>query len=188
MAYSESTIYYMEAFMDVYIRRTQFVYKLLEAHNNSVLYADYPIILVCGNGGSSAQADHLVAELMGSFNGNDKIIPAISLSNNTALLTATANDCGYSESFLLGVKAFGRPRSVFLAISTSGESLNVLKACEEASNRGMVTFAITNSRESTLSNKADFTYPIKGDTQKIQEKTLETIHQLAKGLKDGRSL
>lgn len=104
----------------------------------SRLLAGYKV-LACGNGGSAADAQHFVAELVGRFSAKSKRppLPAISLSSDPSVLTCIANDYGYEEVFARQVSAHGRPGDVLLAISTSGLSSNVIEAARRARSIGM---------------------------------------------------
>jgi D-sedoheptulose 7-phosphate isomerase len=97
-------------------------------------------ILICGNGGSAAEAQHFAAELVGRFLTERPGLPALSLGADTAKLTAIGNDYGFSEVFARQVAALGRPGDVLWAISTSGLSPNVLRALAVARERGLATF------------------------------------------------
>ncbi len=94
-------------------------------------------ILICGNGGSAAQAQHLAAELVVRYVKDRPAIAAIALTADSAVLTACANDYGYERVFSRQIEALGRPGDVLIALSTSGTSPNVLKAIEAAKARDM---------------------------------------------------
>lgn len=100
-------------------------------------------ILACGNGGSAADAQHFAAELTGRFERERKPLPGIALTTDTSALTAIANDYSFQEVFSKQVLALGRPGDVLLAISTSGNSGNVLRAMEAAHSVGMHVLAMT---------------------------------------------
>jgi len=100
-------------------------------------------ILLCGNGGSATDADHIAGELIGRFRTDRNPFPAIVLHQSTAALTAIANDYGYEQVFARQVKALGKPGDVLWAFSTSGKSSNVLNAIEEANRIGITTIAFT---------------------------------------------
>lgn len=102
-------------------------------------------LLVCGNGGSAADAQHIVAELTGRFFRDRKPLRALALHGNTSSLTAIANDYGYEEVFAREVDAHGRAGDVLLAISTSGNSVNVLRAIDVARQKGMVVLGLTGA-------------------------------------------
>jgi D-sedoheptulose 7-phosphate isomerase len=100
-------------------------------------------ILVCGNGGSAADAQHLAAELVGRFGGERGPLPAVSLAADAAVLTALANDYGFERVFARQVQALGRPGDLLLVISASGRSPNILAAVDAATTLGLRTTALT---------------------------------------------
>ena len=102
-------------------------------------------VFAFGNGGSAADAQHFVAELVGRYERERKAWPAIALSTDSSILTAVANDYGFDRVFARQIEAHGRPGDVALGISTSGNSPNVLRALATARDRGMVTIALTGS-------------------------------------------
>lgn len=106
------------------------------------LFADGKI-LACGNGGSAADAQHFAAELVGRFERERPELPAISLTTDTSLLTAVANDYSFEQIFAKQVRALGAKGDVLLAISTSGNSANVMAAVEAAHKREMRVVALT---------------------------------------------
>ncbi|MDR0549942.1 MAG: SIS domain-containing protein [Deltaproteobacteria bacterium] len=97
------------------------------------------LVLLAGNGGSAAEAQHFAGEIVGRFTLERYGLPAIALTADSAILTAIANDYGYEEVFVRQVKALGRPGDVFWGLSTSGRSPNILKALAAASERGLKT-------------------------------------------------
>jgi len=100
-------------------------------------------VLVFGNGGSAADAQHFAAELVGRFVADRQAFRAIALAANASQLTAVANDYGFERVFARQVEALGRPGDVALGISTSGRSANVLRALERAQAQGLTTIALT---------------------------------------------
>lgn len=99
-------------------------------------------LLVCGNGGSSADASHIVAEIVGRFVNERRGYPAIALSDATGVLTAVSNDYGFENVFARQVEAFGQRGDVLLVISTSGNSPNILRALEMADKIGLTTISL----------------------------------------------
>src|SRR5688572_2480343 len=93
-------------------------------------------ILLCGNGGSAADAQHIAAELVGRYEQQRQPFPAISLTTDTSALTALSNDYGYEDVFARQVEALGRAGDVLIAISTSGKSTNIIKAAARATEIG----------------------------------------------------
>jgi len=127
-------------------------------------------VLFCGNGGSTADAQHLAAELSGRFYFNRNPLFAEALHVNTSYLTAVANDYSYDEVFSRLVKAKGSKGDILISISTSGNSSNVIKAIEAANSLGMITIGLTGQTGGKM--RAMCKYLIKipsNDTARIQE-------------------
>ncbi|HTI48603.1 MAG TPA: phosphoheptose isomerase [Casimicrobiaceae bacterium] len=145
------------------------------------LFADGKI-LACGNGGSAADAQHFAAELVGRFERERPELPAISLSTDTSLLTAVANDYSFEQVFAKQVRALGGKGDVLLAISTSGNSPNVVAAVQAAQEREMRIIALTGKgggRMGELLAPGDVHLCVPHDrTARIQEVHLLTIHCL----------
>jgi D-sedoheptulose 7-phosphate isomerase len=145
------------------------------------LFADGKI-LSCGNGGSASDAQHFSAELVGRFERERPELPAISLSTDTSLLTAVANDYAFEQVFAKQVRALGTKGDVLLAISTSGNSQNVLAAIVAAHEREMRVVALTGKgggRAGELLVPEDVHLCVPhGRTMRIQEVHLLIIHCL----------
>ncbi len=143
-------------------------------------------LLICGNGGSAADAQHLAAELVGRFERERPELAAISLSTDTSILTAVANDYGYDEVFAKQVRALGHAGDVLVAISTSGNSTSVLRAAQAARDRGLRLVALTGKgggRLGELVGPDDVHLCVPHDrTARIQEVHLLTIHCLCDGI------
>jgi D-sedoheptulose 7-phosphate isomerase len=139
-------------------------------------------ILACGNGGSAADAQHFAAEMVGRFERERPELPAISLSTDTSILTAIANDYDYAQVFAKQVRALGASGDVLLAISTSGNSANMVAAADAAHDRGMRIVALTGKgggRIGELLSANDVHLCVPHDvTARIQEVHLLTIHCL----------
>jgi len=139
-------------------------------------------ILACGNGGSAADAQHFAAEMVGRFERERPELPAISLSTDTSILTAIANDYDYAQVFAKQVRALGDSGDVLLAISTSGNSANIVAAADAARERGMRIVALTGKgggRMGELLGADDVHLCVPHDvTARIQEVHLLTIHCL----------
>ncbi len=112
-------------------------------------------LLVCGNGGSAADAQHITGELVGRFLKERKGLKAICLSSNAAILTAWANDYSYETVFSRQVEAYGEAGGVLLGLSTSGNSKNVVTAFEQARSMGMTTIALTGQGGGKLAALSD---------------------------------
>ncbi|HYE90094.1 MAG TPA: glycosyltransferase [Terriglobales bacterium] len=135
-------------------------------------------VLVCGNGGSAADAQHLAAELVGRFKVSGRRgLPVLSLTSDTAVLTAWANDVGYEDVFARQVEALGRPGDVLVGISTSGRSRNVVRAFEAAARLGLRRVALLGGDGGDLRALADLALIVpSSDTQHIQEVHTVLIH------------
>lgn len=145
------------------------------------LFADGRI-LACGNGGSAADAQHFAAELIGRFERERPELPAIALTTDTSVLTAIANDYGFEQVFAKQVRALGRKGDVLLAMSTSGNSANVVAAIDAAREREMHVVALTGKgggRIRELLVEGDVHLCVPHDrTARIQEVHLLVIHCL----------
>ncbi len=134
-------------------------------------------IFLFGNGGSAAQAAHIAAELVGRFRTDHRPLPAIALTVNPASMTAIANDFGYDQVFSRQLEALAMPGDVVLALSTSGRSLNVLRAVETAQRLGLKRLAITGIHGIPLCQRVDHCIQIPSeDPARIQEATLVIAH------------
>ena len=135
-------------------------------------------LLICGNGGSAADAQHMAAEFVGRFKRHERPgLPAIALGADTASLTAWANDAGYEQVFARQVEAFGRPGDVLVAISTSGRSPNVVRALEAARRLRLVSVALLGGNGGECRDLADLALIVPSDdTQHVQEVQSFLIH------------
>ena len=171
--------------------------ELLESVANTLIQSlcSNKKILICGNGGSAAQAQHMAGELIGRFKKNRAPIAALALGTDMATTTAIANDFGYEEVFLRQVDALGNEGDVLLILSTSGNSPNVLAAVNTARRKGLKTVAFTGKKPSKVEELADIIvrFPAE-ETDVIQELHLLAIHilcevveeHLSKGMVDGQ--
>lgn len=136
-------------------------------------------ILACGNGGSAAEAQHLVGELVGRFRRERDAWPALALPADAAVVTAIANDYGFDAIFARQVAAFGRPGDVLVAFSTSGESANVVNAATLARARGLRVVALTGRAPSRLGALADAEIAVPAaETALVQEVHAVLVHLL----------
>ncbi|RKY61115.1 MAG: D-sedoheptulose 7-phosphate isomerase [Candidatus Neomarinimicrobiota bacterium] len=136
-------------------------------------------ILLCGNGGSAADAQHIAAELVARLRKERRAIPALALSTNTSTLTALANDYDFSKVFVRQVEAFGSPGDVLIGISTSGNSENVLKAMVFAKQQGLKTVALTGGSGGKMAAVADLSIIVPSTSvQRIQEVHITVGHIL----------
>lgn len=139
-------------------------------------------ILACGNGGSASDSQHFCSELLNRFERERPSLPAIALTTDTSTLTSIANDYSYTEIFSKQIRALGREGDVLLAISTSGNSLNVLEAVKVAHQRGLRVVALTGNAGGEMHdllrvNDIEICVP-SVVTARIQEVHLLVIHCL----------
>ena len=127
-------------------------------------------ILLFGNGGSAADAQHIAAELIGRFARDRDPLPAIALTTNTSVLTALGNDYGFKQVFARQVRALGRRADVAIAISSSGRSPNILEGARAAKKLGLVTIGLTGSGGGPLARMVDVALVVPStNTARIQE-------------------
>ncbi|MFO1345344.1 MAG: phosphoheptose isomerase [Rhodocyclaceae bacterium] len=143
-------------------------------------------ILACGNGGSAGDAQHFAAELVGRFEAERQELAAIALTTDSSILTAVANDYAFDVVFAKQVRALGRAGDVLLAISTSGNSVNVIKAIEAAHDNDMSVVALTGKgggKIGQMLREGDIHLCVPAErTARIQETHLLAIHCLCDGI------
>jgi D-sedoheptulose 7-phosphate isomerase len=153
---------------DAFIKASEALIKALKAGNK---------IMVAGNGGSAAEAQHFVAEIVGRYKTNRRGYPAITLSADTSIITAVANDFGYDTIFSRQIEALGKKGDVLVTLSTSGNSTNILKAIEEAKNAGIFTISLSGKDGGKSNGMTDLQIIVPSDdTARIQELHLLIIH------------
>ena len=136
-------------------------------------------ILLCGNGGSAADAQHIAAELAGRLRRERRALPALALTVNASVLTAVSNDYGYESVFARQVEALGRPGDVLIGISTSGSSINVVRALEAGRERGLTTACLVGERGGAMEEHCDHVVRApSADTQRIQEIHIAAGHAI----------
>lgn len=136
-------------------------------------------LLLAGNGGSAADAQHIAAELVGRFQRDRASLPALALGSDPAVLTAIGNDFGFDEVFARQVTAFGRQGDVLMGISTSGRSGNVLAALRVARERGLTTIGLTGSAAPSEFRRCDLLLAAPSDvTALIQQVHLVAAHAI----------
>jgi len=135
-------------------------------------------ILWCGNGGSAAQAQHLSTELLGGLRRHDLApLPSISLTTDSSLLTAWSNDVGFDTLFSRQIEGLGNGGDVLIALSTSGDSENVVKGVDAAEEKGLNVIVLTGRDGGRLANRGDVCVRVPSDdTQRIQEGHLAAGH------------
>jgi phosphoheptose isomerase len=136
-------------------------------------------LLVAGNGGSAAQAQHLTGELVGHYRRPRRPLSALALSAETSSLTAIANDLGLQDAFARQVVAHGRQGDIFLGLSTSGRSANVVRAASAARRQGLTAWAITGPAPNELAEASDDAIAVSVEaTPTVQEVHQVVIHLL----------
>src|SRR5579863_1926657 len=136
-------------------------------------------ILICGNGGSAADAQHFAAELVGRFRRTRSSWAAIALTVDASILTSLGNDFGFEQIFARQVQALGKAGDILVAISTSGRSQNVLAAVEVATALGLTTVGLTGDGTTKLGEIVDYPLPIpSSNTAFIQQAQMAVIHVL----------
>ncbi|HET7315145.1 D-sedoheptulose-7-phosphate isomerase [Salinisphaera sp.] len=149
-------------------------------------------ILACGNGGSAGDAQHFASELVNRFERNRRPLAALSLVTESSTLTAIANDAGYDRAFSRQVEALGRPGDALIAISTSGNSANVITAIDAAHAQGLSVIALTGRDGGTMAGRlgaGDIELRAASDvTARIQEMHLLIIHCICRLIEDAIAL
>jgi D-sedoheptulose 7-phosphate isomerase len=141
-------------------------------------------LFVMGNGGSAEQSQHFVAEVLGRFEKDRKPLSAVSLASNSASLTAIANDYGFEKVFARQIKGLAKEGDIVVGISTSGNSMNVIRGIEEAKKLKCYTVALLG-KGGKLQGMADDTITVESSrTAHIQEAHLAIIHILSKIIED----
>jgi len=143
------------------------------------VYKNKKKTLIAGNGGSAADAQHFAAELVGRYGFDRPSLPSIALTTDTSNLTAIGNDYGYDKVFSRQLEGMGQEGDLFIGISTSGNSENVLNAFEAAKKMNITTVALVGRDGGKMVNIADFTIIIpSNDTPRIQESHLLVEHMI----------
>lgn len=136
-------------------------------------------LLIAGNGGSAADAQHIAAEFVGQFNFDRPGLPALALTTDSSVMTSVSNDYGYENVFRRQVEVHGAAGDVFLGISTSGNSANVLEAVQAAQSLGLVTIGLTGQAGGKLHDLCDYCICVpSNDTPRVQEAHMLIGHTL----------
>jgi len=143
-------------------------------------------LLICGNGGSASDALHMAGELVGRYQMERRGVPAIVLNADAAVMTAVSNDYGYESVFSRQVAAYGNEGDVLIGISTSGNSVNVVKAMQEAKRRKLHTIGLTGHHGGALQSEAEYLLNVASDrTPRIQEMHILLIHTICGLIEQG---
>ncbi len=179
----------MKPFVTVQLSRTLDVYEKMSA--NSALQQEIRDaamacvetlqnggkLLLAGNGGSAADAQHIAGELVSRFTFDRPGLPAVALTTDTSILTAIGNDYGYEKLFSRQVQSHGKAGDVLIVYSTSGRSENIIKALEQAREMNMITIGLTGNRGGPMVELCDYLLAVpSADTPKIQEGHLGMGH------------
>lgn len=142
-------------------------------------------LLVAGNGGSAADSQHFVAELVGRYNFDRPPLNALALTTDTSVLTCIGNDYSYEDIFSRQIEGLGSDGDVFFAISTSGNSPNIIKALKKASSMGILTIGLTGRDGGLMKNLCDICICVKSNsTPRIQETHLLIEHIICSMVED----
>lgn len=142
-------------------------------------------ILLCGNGGSAADSQHIAAEFIGRFKRERRSLAAVALTTDTSILTALSNDYGYEQIFSRQVEGLGEKGDVLFALSTSGNSKNVLEAVKAAKAKGITTVGFTGGHGGALRQAADHCFLAQtSETPHIQEIHITALHALSEVVED----
>ena len=143
------------------------------------LYRTDKKTILAGNGGSAADAQHIAAELVGRYGFDRPSIPSLSLTTDTSNLTAIGNDYGYDQVFSRQLEGMGQEGDIFIGISTSGNSINIIKAFESAKKKNIMTVALTGRDGGQMAKTADIALIVPSNaTPRIQESHILIGHIL----------
>ncbi len=142
-------------------------------------------VLLCGNGGSAADAQHIAAEFVGRFKRERRSLPAIALTTDTSILTAIGNDYSYEVIFKRQIEGLGLAGDILIGISTSGNSKNVVLALEEAKKMKLKTVAFTGKGGGILKRCADYCFEVESvKTPRVQEMHITALHAISELVED----
>jgi D-sedoheptulose 7-phosphate isomerase len=172
----------LKAFEDSAILKQEFIKKNVDlvievSKLLSCIFDRGNKLILFGNGGSAADASHIAGEFVNRFKKERPGLPAISLNTDLAVLTSIANDYDYSEVFSRQMKALAQEGDVVIAISTSGASLNILKAVDAAKKKKLKTIVFTGEKGTKLAAKADYAFAVPSrNTPRVQETHITLGH------------
>ena len=152
------------------------------AHELAEVFQKGNKIMICGNGGSNCDAMHFAEEFTGRFRKERRALPAIAISDSSHI-TCVGNDYGFDHIFSKGVEAYGKQGDMFIGISTSGNSANVIKAVELAKSLGIKTVSLLGKDGGKLKGMCDYEFIIPGETSdRIQEIHMMILHIIIEGV------
>jgi D-sedoheptulose 7-phosphate isomerase len=136
-------------------------------------------ILLAGNGGSAADAQHIAGEIVSRFAFDRPALAAVALTTDTSIMTAISNDYGYEKLFQRQIQAIGNRGDIFISYSTSGNSQNIIAALHEAKTKGLICVGLTGNRQGAMNELCDYLFAVPASsTPKIQEGHLVIGHAL----------
>ncbi len=142
-------------------------------------------VLIAGNGGSAADAQHFAGEFVGRFLKERKGLPAISLTTDTSVLTCIANDYGYDQAIARQIEALGKPGDVFIGISTSGNSENIINGIKEAHALGMKVVGLLGKDGGKIKDMCDIAIVVPlNETPRVQEIHTMTVHMMCEMIEE----
>ncbi len=170
----DETIFLLEKIRDKYkdkiVEISEKIYETFKNGNK---------LLICGNGGSASDAQHMAAEFVNRFKIERSPLPAIALTTDTSIITSIGNDYSFSEVFSKQVLALGKEGDVLLGISTSGTSKNVLKALKAAKDKGLITIGLSGDYAEEMGKLTDYyIYVPSKNTPRVQEAHLLIEHTI----------
>lgn len=152
------------------------------AHELADVFQKGNKVMICGNGGSNCDAMHFAEEFTGRFRKERRALPAIAISDSSHI-TCVGNDYGFDYIFSKGLEAYGKEGDMFIGISTSGNSANVIKAVELAKSMGMKTVSLLGKDGGKLKGMCDYEFIIPGETSdRIQEIHMMILHIIIEGV------
>ncbi|MDD2906433.1 MAG: D-sedoheptulose 7-phosphate isomerase [Sulfurimonas sp.] len=167
---TKQEIYNNDALIDTIVEVAQACVKLYRGSNKTIL---------AGNGGSAADAQHIAAELVGRYGFDRPSIPSLALTTDTSNLTAIGNDYGYDKVFSRQLEGMGQKGDIFIGISTSGNSANIINAFESAKAKGIMTVALVGKDGGIMAKMADIAIVVPSNsTPRIQESHILIGHIL----------
>lgn len=169
-----------------FIQNEENVGKIMEAAKRIITaYRKGNKVLLFGNGGSACDASHLAAELVNRYKKDREGLPAIALATDMAVVTSISNDYDYTDLFSRQIKAIGHKGDIAIAISTSGNSPNVLKAVQVAKEKGLITIGFAGKDGGKLAGLVDYSFIIpSNNTARIQEAHITLGHLLCELIED----
>ena len=169
---------HQEAFQKTFVSAQ---YEVLDKMAHAILHVfkSGNKLLLCGNGGSASDAQHIAAEFVGRFEKTRMSLPAIALTADTAAITAIGNDFGFDKVFARQIEGLGKKGDILIVLSTSGRSPNILEAITQAKQQGILTLGFTGKDGGILKDAVDLCFIAKSHkTSHIQEVYMTSLHAI----------